>query len=167
MRGILFGACLLLTLLGSPPADAGPEIEVYFRYGLGSGNILDSSHDSFTKDMGGDPDTTIALVLEKEDLERILARAEDVDFFAWPDTVKPDCSDCSLVTIIDPASSYTLRIRAGKKSNEVFWVFNMYPSNRKWGRRFGYALELGRLIIDLINSREEVKALPPGSPCYL
>lgn len=123
---------------------------VYLEYGFG--NVLDGFSGTFTKDLVLDPDTTVVFRLSDEELWRILAKADSVGFFTFPDTVR---AHPEMRRVPDPSPD-VLRLKVGDRDHTVVWY---YPIDSSWPR-WESLLVLSGYIRGLVESKEEYKTLP-------
>ncbi len=81
------------ALQGSPQTrlPAENDFSLVFKYGVGARNVLDTAQGTYTKDMIEDPPITIELKLTRDDLDRILAKTNDIDFWSYPKYLNMRC----------------------------------------------------------------------------
>ncbi|MDP1994235.1 MAG: hypothetical protein Q8K40_03215 [Ignavibacteria bacterium] len=119
---------------------------------------MNTFEQSLTKDLI--PDTIkISFWFTKREQEIILTKAERIGFFNFPDTIfaKPN------ETQLPDYGAQTLRIKFGNKDKTVVW-FN--PVDELRFKYFVLLRELKILILDIVESKSEYKALPERKGGY-
>jgi hypothetical protein len=162
VRATLVPAVLCACLIGASCTQvSGADCDeivpfVYLEYGFG--NILDGFSGTYTKDLVTEPDTTIALSLSERELWRILARADSIGFFSFPDTVHahPD------IDYVPNPGPDMLRLSVGDRDHTVVWY---YPIDSSWPH-WESLLDLSEFIQVLVKSKEPYMALPPPAGGY-
>ena len=101
-----------------PPATptgsgSGSGLSLVFKYGVGAKNVLDTAKGTFTKDMIVDPAKKVALRLTAEELDRISAKMDEIDFWSYPDVLRFETPADGVVTMVTPYTSYYFRAERG------------------------------------------------------
>ncbi len=109
------------TLQGSPQTGLPAEnnFSLVFKYGVGARNVLDTAQGTYTKDMIEDPPITIELKLTRDDLDRILAKMNDIDFWSYPKVLEYEVPADGLALMVTPYSSYDFKVQRGTTVTEV------------------------------------------------
>ncbi len=145
----------------STPAPSG--IDLIFKYGITARNTLDTFQGTFTKDMIMDPAITIELALSEEEMDSIYQKMVEIDFFNYPDKFSVDVPEGEIKTEVAPYSTYFFRVEYDGKTKELLWHDKITNSDEKADK----LKELISLIRNIIESKEEYKALPEPSGGYL
>lgn len=149
---LLFGCCALRS-------DKTPDeqfVQIYLHYGFG--DEINTFQQTLQKDLV--PGTvTIPFSFTKREQEIILTNAERFRFFNFPDTVNRQTDE----TIQPDAGAQTLRIRVGDKDKTIVWF---EPHDRRF-KYYPLLIELRNLILDIVVSKPEYKALPPAKGGYM
>ena len=153
----------LLVSCGQPASTTGAGFGLVFRYGVagvvGPRNVLDTTRGTFTKDMVVDPPVTTRLRLTEEDLARIMARVDEMDFWEYPEVLEPERPKYS----VTPYASYYFEVRKGSVIKEVRWE-DQYGDE---GARAVRLRDLAEFIREIVESKPEYKALPEPKGGYL
>ena len=140
--------------------DCIPEnnsINILFKYGIGAKNILNTYDCTYTKDMIRDPSISICFELNDQELDSIFYKMNEINFFDYPDTfiVKLPYGPLAMVS---PSATYYLNVEFGNEKKELYWNDDPYGNNLR---------ELIYYIIDLLESKEEIKYLPEPRGGYV
>ncbi|TFB08835.1 hypothetical protein E3V08_02295 [Candidatus Atribacteria bacterium MT.SAG.1] len=169
-KKILLGALIVATLviIGSilfvlkqptiptiTPSES--NFNLIFKYGVGAGNELNTFKGIYTKGMVTDSPITVNLSLSKDDLNKIYQKIIKINFFNYPDKFSVSILFGETVGEVTPHSSYYFKIKYNSKVKELWWEDNIVNKDEKTEKLRG----LVRLIIDIIESKEEYKKLPP------
>jgi len=150
---ILFISCTETTIEPDPQF-----VQIFFKYGFN--NELNTFNNTYKKDLVLDGSVTVTFWLTADEQNRILAKANEIDFFTLPDTLDGD----SLLVVIEPNPGFqTIRIKSENNDNIVNWtepVSHNDPFVIK-------TLELYRFIISIIEAKPEYKKLPQSRGSYL
>ncbi len=142
------------------PNFSNDGTQIIFRYGVGAKNVLDTYAGTFTKDLIGDPAVTIKMMLTEEDLLKIEAKLEEVDFLSQSDwDLIPHGSVLGLRT---PFSTYYLKVSFNGVTREIRWNdSNLLSDDFK-----GPAAEVAKLLWSIIEAKPEYKSLPQPRDAY-
>ncbi len=158
-------ALLLITLTAGVAGNRYPDLSsegtrIEFRYGVGAKNVLDTYAGTFTKDMIMDPPVTTKMVLTKEELLRIEAKLEEVDFLIKSEwDLIPHGSAPGFRT---PFSSYYLKVSFKGVTRELRWNDStLFQDDYK-----GPAVEVTELLWTIIEAKPEYKSLPEPRGAY-
>jgi len=167
---IIMTALVILTSCGQPKNAAAGNIpspvddfNFLFKYGVTLRNKLDTFHGTFTKDMVLAPSITTHLELTQSELEQILLKMEEIDFFNYPDVFKIEIPPGGLISIVTPYSRYYFKVEHGSVVKELSWEDEILNEDEKADR----LRELINLIRSIIESKEEYKRLPEPKGGYL
>ncbi len=139
------------------------NFNLVFKYGVGAMNELNTFKGAYTKDMVVDPSITVNLPLSKEELHRIYQKMIEIDFFNYPDKFSISVPPEELVGMVTPYQSYYFWVEYDSKIKELSWGDNITNEDEKAEK----LRELIKLIIDIIESKEEYKKLPEPRGGYL
>lgn len=127
----------------------------------GYGEKVDTFSGLVTKDMVGDPDTTIRLRLTEAELDTIYQAAIAIRLFDYPEPCPPQVGNPWV-----PSTTMRLKIRAGWVTKEFSWETGYGPAvgaEDEWrGLR-----QFVRLIERVVENRSEYRALPRAKGGYL
>lgn len=155
------------TLQPSPSSAPNKVVNFSFtfKYGVrnepgGPRNILNTSEQTFTKDMVSGSDVTTKLSLTNDEQKQILQKILSINLFDLPN----DFSDTQLSCKI-PYDSYDLTVVYGSEIKHLSWIDHRgcndeNPTTQKLN-------ELGQLIIQTIEQKQEYKNLPSARGGYL
>jgi len=164
---ILFSLCLVVTGCGGAATAQGTSqqngFNFIFKHGVTGRNTLDTFQGTYTKDMIMDPAITTDLVLTKAEMDSIYQKMMEIDFFNYPDKFSVDVADNETKTEVAPYPSYFFRVEYDGKTKELLWHAK-YVNLDTPGEKL---MELINLIRNIIESKDEYKALPEPSGGYL
>ncbi|OGO18782.1 MAG: hypothetical protein A2Z15_07880 [Chloroflexi bacterium RBG_16_50_11] len=133
------------------------------KYGVTAKNEIDTYQDKFTKDMISDPPITINLRLTNEEMERIYQKMIEIDFFSYPERFMVNVPPGEPTTIVTPFPIYQFTVEKDSQIKKLDWDDRIMNPDVKADR----LRELINLIIDIIESKEDYKALPEPSGGYM
>lgn len=146
----------------SPPMTPD-EFNLIFEYGVGAKNELNTFQGRYTKDMIVDTPITVNLSLSKEELDRIYQKMVEIGFFDYPDKFAISVPSGEIVGGVTPYHSYYFKVEYNSKIKELSWEDEITNKDERADR----LRELIKLIIDVIESKEEYKKLPSPTGGYL
>ncbi len=166
------GLALLATMLVLPslvtcaaatePAGVtipGDSIEVVFKWGK---NSVDTVAGKLTKDLIDDGTVTADFVLAAADRQSILAAADSMGFFGFPQHLgEIDAARGGAMT--HPCERFRLTITAGDDSSTVLWNTCSYLPTDQWRS----AMRLGMRIERIVRESATYQALPRPKGSYL
>jgi hypothetical protein len=148
---------------GEPPAENTSDFNFVFNYGIMGKNIMDTARGKYTRDMVVDPNITIDLRLTQEEMDRILSKMQEINFFDYPDIFRIQVPQGSSWGIVTPHQTYKFVVTYGAVNKELLWNDEIiYPDEKADKLR-----ELITLIKTIIESKEEYKNLPEPKGGYL
>jgi hypothetical protein len=159
----------LVILRNSISASSlGSDFDVVFKYGVKGPNpeprnALNTLRDTYTRDMVVDAPRTIRLRLTQGDLEAIRGKMEEIGFYDYPIGFRVNVSPGEAVGMVTPFSSYHIMVYShGVVVKELYWDDEIFNKDEK-----ADALrELFSLIIEIIESKPEVKRMPQPRAGY-
>lgn len=152
------------TMKPSPSASPMIQLNLVFKYGVGSKNILDTNTNTFTKDLVIKDSVTTSLKLTLEEKSTILNKIKEINFSNYPNkfAIPPD-SVSRMITKTAPFTTYYFKVDINGQSKEVTWDYQD-PGNNKEANDL---LSLINLITSIIESKPEYKSLPQAQGGYL
>jgi hypothetical protein len=159
-----FNGCEKSYLSTDKGCECIPEANQYnliFKYGVDSRNILNTFNCTFTKDMVMDPSLTINMTLTAQEMDTIYQKMNQIGFFSYPDTYVVEQTD--IVGIISTASHYYFNYEDGVCVKELLWN----DASISYDEDTTNLRELISLIINIIESKDAYKELPPPKSGYL
>ncbi len=163
---ILVMCCLVIFITGCNVAtahQANDNFNFIFKYGVSGGNTLDTFHGTYARDMILDPAETINMTLTSEEMDSIYQKMLEIDFFNYPDKFSVTVADNETKTLVAPYFTYFFRVEYNGKTKELIWhdkyVNSDPPANK--------LKELINLIVGVIESKDEYKALPAPTGGYM
>ena len=127
------------------------------------GNKLDTIEGTFTKDMIPDQDITIDLRLTLEEMDQILSKMEEIDFFSYPDVFRIEVPAGRSMGMVTPYESYSFEVTYGSIKKELLWNDEIIYQDEKADQ----LRELINLIRSIVESKEEYKSLPESKGGYM
>lgn len=148
---------------GLQDTSSQSNLNLIFKYGVGARNELNTFENTFTKDLIGNPDTTVHLSLSKKELTEIQETMKEINFFDYPDTfvilIPPNKRGCYQ----EPYDSYYFKVKSDSLIKELWWedeICEIRDENAENLR------ELIMFIRNIIESKEEYKKLPEPRGFY-
>lgn len=148
-----------LISVAQPPDD----FAFNFEYGSCLTNRADTFTNTFRKDMGDQRTRTIPLMLTPVKMETIYRQLVASDFFSYPPVYKVQLPTSGEAAAVTPASRYRWIVRSAGRTTTVAWLDEIVKPNPPEAQRLR---DLATLMVNLIESRPEVKQLPqPNVGC--
>lgn len=116
-------------------------------------NRLDTFNHAYTKDLVMDGLITTELELAEEEMKEIYEEMKQIHLFDYPQHVEGQA--------IEPSSGFRFNILMNGKEKHITW-----EGGFSGGERDAEFRELTAHIIELIESKEEYKALPARNGAY-
>ena len=162
---LLAAAACAGTRGGAPSTSAQPTAPaitgLVFAYGVGAGNVLDTTRGTFTKDMITASPITIPMELSAGELARIYEKMDAIGFFSYPAVfTAPVAAGGGEIT---PFVTYRFVAQTGAGSKVVEWA-DKAPSDDERARGLR---SLARLIEGIIVAQPEYRKLPEPQGGYL
>ena len=110
-----------------------------------------------------DPNVTVELSLSEEELDSIYQKMLEIDFFDYPDVFSIVVPAGEIVGMVTPHESYYFKVQYDSRTKELWWADSITNEHMKADR----LRELIKLILDIIESKGEYKALPEPRGGYL
>ncbi|OGU75358.1 MAG: hypothetical protein A2V93_09840 [Ignavibacteria bacterium RBG_16_34_14] len=132
-------------------------VQIYFKYDFR--NELNTFDNTYQKDLILDGVIIVPFWLTAEEQNKIIKKANDVNFFSMPDTFNYS-SDDSIAIVIDPnPGEQVLRIKFNGKDKTTIWIFYISQNDPQ----LNALIELRKNIISITESKPEYKRLPPAN----
>lgn len=142
----------------SEPKRISNEIRfnLIFKYGVGAKNELNTFAATYTKDMIIDPPITTNIYLSKEEMDTILNKITEINFFDYPDKFTTSIPAGEGLGMVTPYSSYYFKVEYGSKFKELLWEDNITNKDEKADKM----RELVKVIKDIVEYKKEYRKLP-------
>ncbi|MCI0495347.1 hypothetical protein L0Z72_10105 [candidate division KSB1 bacterium] len=152
--------CWSLIMIGCSKTITEPDpqfLKIHFYYGFS--NELNTFKQTYTKDLVQDGYITVDFWLTEAEQERISNKLDFVDFFNFPDTLIYQIGPDSIMVRIEPDPGWQfLRVADENRDKIVHWRYP-FPEENEFVPRL---MELKNMIIEIIESKPEYRALPPA-----
>jgi len=128
-----------------------------FKYGVGSGNVLNTFDCTYQKDLIQDPPVTIHLSLTINELDSIYALMQSINFFSYPDT---------FFVVGDwqwPHPTYVFYVETDTLQKDLYWRDNVWNNSSPKADSLRILINF---IIDVIKSKEEYQQCPEQKGKY-
>lgn len=152
---LVLASIAFLSACSSVPT--GDDIEIECHWGYQGRCILNTKAGTYQHDMVSDPSITIPLVLTAEEKTQILESALAMNFFSF---IHHICTDRS---VSSGAACFHLRIETPERNNWIEWC-NRIDEQSEEARK---ADKLIKMVIGIVESRSEFKALPRPKGMYM
>lgn len=164
---IAISLALVLALLGTAAChNRSPresDFNLIFKYGVGARNVLDTFQGTFTKDMIIDPPISVDLCLSEAEMNSIYQKMVEIDFFNYPDSFSIYVPPDTPIAIVTPYASYYFKVEYNSQIKELWWEDEIVQEDEKADK----LRELIKLIMDIVESKEEYQKLPKPRSGYL
>ena len=136
------------------------DMNLTFSYGVQARNVLNTFQNTFTKDLISAGDTTVPFIVSADDLNQILQKMNEINFFAYPDTFIVPTGDT--VTTVMPFDTYYFDVKYKSSNKRLYWRDAIMNENSQ-------AIKLRELITfieGIIQANPEYSKLPPAKGGY-
>ena len=159
---IIFGILILfISSCQDSLVEPDPQfVQIYFKYGFR--NELNTFTNTYQKDLVMDGTIKVKFWLTEIEQNRILEKANAVNYFAMRDTFKYVSPDSINVYISPDPGVQLLRIKYQSEDKTTVW---RYPTPEN-DEEFNDLLELQHYIVTMIESKREFKVLPQARGGY-
>ena len=154
---------LCLLLFSCQKSSVEPEtqfVQVYLKYGFK--NELNTFENAFQKDLVMDGVIKVKFWLTAKEQNKIIEKANLLNYFSMPDTFINNSPDSIAVSINPDPGEQILRIKNLSKNKITLWSYPPLENNAQ----FDDLLELRQYIVTIIESKPEYKKLPPARGGY-
>lgn len=119
---VILGLIITFFYVPSCTSKEG-QFNFVFQYGYSSTpkNVLDTYKETYTKDMVSDPSVTVKMVLSGEELDRILQKMKEIDFFDYPDEFFIKIAPGSPSGVVTPNLKYYFKVEHEGIIKELWW----------------------------------------------
>lgn len=128
-------------------------VQIFFKYEFN--NELNTFDKTYQKDLILDGTIKVNFWLTTDEQNQILNKANEINFFSFPDTF---LNDTSFVLVSPNPGEQKLRIKTNNKDHQSIWTILIDLSNPQAAK----LKELSSLIISIIEAKPEYKKLPPS-----
>jgi hypothetical protein len=135
-------------------------VQVYLKYGFN--NELNTFEKTLQKDLVADGIVKTSFWFTAEEQNAILEKANKINFFSLPDTLKYVSHNKLTEKIFPDPGPQILRIKTPTQDKTVLWT---YPSSDN--PRMKDLLEINKFIQSLIEAKPAYKKLPPRRGGYI
>ncbi|MCB9247647.1 MAG: hypothetical protein H6613_03485 [Ignavibacteriales bacterium] len=149
---IMFSSCK-----DSSVEPAQQFIQIYFKYY--HKNELNTFDQTYQKDLVLDGTIKVKFWLTTEEQNKILNKANEIDFFSFPEIFP---SDTGIIIFPNPGDQ-VLRIKTDNEDHQTQWTILIDMNDDRAIK----LIELNDLIISLIELKPEYKKLPPAKGGYV
>jgi hypothetical protein len=139
------------------------DFNMIFKYGVAAKNELNTFSGTYTKDMIMEPSITANMTLSQQELDIISRKMIEIDFIDYPDIFSIEVAPGEAVGQRIPYPSYFFRVEYNSQVKELFWEDKIINESEEADR----LRELIRLIIDIIEAKEEYQNLPSPKGGYI
>ena len=136
-------------------------VQIYFKYDFK--NELNTFENTYQKDLVLDGVIKVNFWLTAEEQNKIMAKANELNYFSLPDTLKYISQDSIMFSINPNPGEQKLRIKYLMNDKTTIWTYPLNDDNS----RVKDLIELNNFIINIIESKPEYKRLPPRNGGYL
>ena len=176
---VIFAFVVLMPILTACNSGTTErDFNFIFKYGITAKNELDTFKNTYTRDMILDPSVTIRLKLTDEELDTILQKMKEINFFDYPDEFSIELAPDSLIGLVTPYASYYFKaeyegvVKELRWDDEIIWQDErlgdskdkIFIENKDEAEKL---YQLVTLIREIIENRPEYEKLPEPTGGYL
>jgi len=155
---------ILFLLSGCAQITDGPveipeeptELEIYYSFGVGKGNLLDTENNLYVKDMVCDPPIEYGFVLSESEKKAIYDSIKENDLFNVKDEFTENCDLTGICMNVSPMTSSTLRISVDGKTKEIIYIGNYIHRDDPDLKKFQ---NVTIIIQEIISNKEKEKGI--------
>ena len=96
------------------------RLNLTFKYGVTTRNVLNTFDCTYTKDLILDPPTTTSLKLTINEIDSIYNKMKQINFFNYPDILYVHVTG-DTISMINPYSTYYFYVESDEMKKELFW----------------------------------------------
>ena len=142
------------------------EIEITYCWGVECRNRVDTISGTLTKDLIADGAITVPFELSGEQKEQIVAYADSIKLWHWPDSLFNQRTDGKgRISITSPCEQHVLVIRQRHRTKTIVWGCKKDPDNPS--PLWEIIKPLGELIEGMVFQSEEYLDLPQTKGTYI
>jgi hypothetical protein len=146
--------CTTTIMCNYIPAETPQDFAIVFKSTLGGAFTLDTFNGTFRRVTMSAGDTTIAIRLQKVQIDSVYALIKEIDFFSLPESLAPKQG----VTMFpSPSSDYL--VRSNGRTKHVSASGFPGPDDRRLEELY----RLNKLLIGMVTNSEEYRRLPPSA----
>jgi hypothetical protein len=158
---IVFLSYWILSCQDSPTEPDPQYVQIFLKYGFR--NELNTFENTYQKDLVLDGTIKVKFWLSAEEQNKILEKANVINYFSMRDTFKLVSPDSTIVIISPDPGEQILRIKYQTNDKTTFWNYPA-PENDE---EFNELMQLRQYIIMIIESKVSYKLLPPARGGYI
>jgi hypothetical protein len=156
--GLSFLSFFLFISCNNSLIEPDPQfVQIFFKYDFN--NELNTFDKTYQKDLILDGTIKVNFWLTTEEQNRILNKANEINFFAFPNVF---LNDTSIILVSPNPGDQILRIQTDNKDHQAQWTILIDLSNPQAVK----LKELSSIIISIIEAKPEYKELPPSQGGY-
>jgi hypothetical protein len=115
---------VILTVSGCSkaelPNDMPSDFQIFYSFGVGEGNVLDTKNNLYEKDMVSQPDKNYTFILSNSEKKEIYDVIILNDLFDLKDEFTKNCDIRGCINV-QPESGLTLKVTIEGKSKTIKW----------------------------------------------
>ena len=161
LKNICLSLITLFLSVSCSDSIVEPEpqfVQIFFKYEFN--NELNTFDKTYQKDLILDGTIKVNFWLTTDEQNQILNKANEINFFSFPDTF---VNDTSFVLVSPNPGEQILRIKINNNDHQSIWTILIDLSNPQAVK----LKELSSLIISIIEAKPEYKKLPPSRGGYI
>lgn len=147
---------------GQIPSESTSQFDVYYSFGVGEKNILDTKNNLYTKDMICDPSKEYDFKLTDSEKTEIYDSVLENDLWNIKDDFTENCDESGICQSIEPLSTATLTITTDEKTKTIKYsenyIFKDDPELQKFQNVVG-------VLQNIISQREEAMNIEQQLRC--
>ena len=165
----LFSLVMIIIISGCTqrieiPTEPTSQFDIYYSFGVGEKNILDTENDIYVKDMVCDSSKEYSVQLTEAEKTEIYNSISENYLFAIKKDFTKNCNEKGICQSVEPLLSATLNIAANGKIKIIKWSANYIDNDDPELKRFQNVL---KIIQDIISQKEKEMIIEQPTCGYL
>ena len=136
----------------TPEIESTNSFNIYYSFGVGEKNILDTKNNLYTKDMICDLPKQYAIKLSDNEKNQIYNVVIGNDLLNIKEDFTKNCNLLGICRDVTPLSGATLKIELDGKTNTIKWRGNYFDENNLNLKKF---MNAEKVISDIISKKEK------------
>lgn len=128
------------------------QFDIYYSFGVGEKNILDTKNNVYVKDMICEPSIEYSIQLSDEEKTRIYNSITENDLLNVKDDFTENCDENGICQSVDPTSTATLKIMIDGKTKTIKWSENYIAQHDQELKKFQNVV---KVIQEILSQKEK------------
>ena len=144
--------------------DNSNQYDIYYSFGVGEKNILNTKNEIYTKDMVCEPSLNYTIRLSESEKSMIYNAVLENDLFNIKEDLTKNCDENGICRQSMPLSTATLIVTLNGKVKTIKWSYDYIYSEDAELKRF---MSLQRVIEDILSKKEKERNIKQPTCGYM